>query len=137
MALKPVVVVGAGLAGLSAAALLRRRGVPVVLYEAGGRIAGVAQSFWGDGGVTYDFGAHFITNRLAEAVGVRDRCRPVKRYAETVWLDGRSYKYPFGLVSVPRMALDGLKAKLDVSSPEPANAAEWFRSSYGRALADE
>ncbi|MGI8470564.1 MAG: NAD(P)-binding protein, partial [Pyrinomonadaceae bacterium] len=58
---KPVVILGAGLAGLTAANFLRRAGVPVILYEAGNKIAGLAQSFDDADGFTYDFGAHFVT----------------------------------------------------------------------------
>ena len=42
---KPVAVIGAGIAGLTAAHYLRRNGVPVVLFEAGRQIAGMATSY--------------------------------------------------------------------------------------------
>ena len=67
---KPVVILGAGLAGLTAANFLRQNNIPVLLFEAGNKIAGLAQSFHDKDGFTYDFGAHFITNRLAKAVGI-------------------------------------------------------------------
>ncbi len=134
---KPVVILGAGLAGLTAASFLRQNGVPVRLYEAGNKIAGLSQSFHGDDGFTYDFGAHFITNRLATAVGIAEKCRTVRHYAETVWLGGKSYSYPFGLLRVPRMTTSGIASKLSFSKASPDSAAEWFRTNYGRALADE
>ena len=62
---KPVAIIGAGIAGLTAANFLRRRGVPITLYEAGPKIAGLAQSYSDKDGFSYDFGAHFVTNRLA------------------------------------------------------------------------
>lgn len=134
---KPVVILGAGLAGLTAANFLHQNNIPVLLFEAGNKIAGLAQSFHDEDGFTYDFGAHFITNRLAKAVGISDQCRTVRHYAETVWLRGKSYSYPFGLLRVPRMAAGGIVSQLNFSQGKPASAAEWFRSSYGRALADE
>ncbi len=136
---KPVVILGAGLAGLTAANRLRRQNVPVILYEAGNKIAGLAQSFHDDDGFTYDFGAHFVTNRLAETIGVREKCRTVRHYAETVWLGGKSYGHPFGLMRVPRMTADGISAKVNAfrKSERPASAAEWFRSNYGDSLANE
>jgi len=137
---KPVVILGAGLAGLTAANYLRRNNVPVVLFEAGKKIAGLAQSFHDDDGFTYDFGAHFVTNRLAAKLGIEDNCRVVKHYAETVWLGGKSYSHPFGLMRVPRMTVDGIAAKfaaLGRSATDHLSASDWFRASYGNSLANE
>ena len=136
---KPVVILGAGLAGLTAANYLKSKNIPVVLYEAGNKIAGLAQSFHDDEGFTYDFGAHFITNRLAKAVGIADKCRTIRHYAETVWLGGKSYSHPFGLMRVPRMTVSGIAAKIKslTGNNKTESAADWFRAAYGEALADE
>lgn len=135
---KPVVIIGAGLAGLTAANFLHRQGVPVILYEAGKQIAGLAQSFHDDDGFTYDFGAHFITNRLANAVGIEASCRDVPRYRETVWLGNKSYGYPFGLIRIPRFSASGFISRLKSSGDgKIESAADWFRAKYGKALADE
>ncbi len=134
---KPIAIVGAGLAGLTAAQFLHRKNVPFVLYEAGIKIAGLAASFKDAEGFSYDFGAHFITNRLAAAIGVSAECLTVKHYGEAVWLGGKIYNYPFGLMKIPRMTLSGIKSKLKGNGHAPKSAAEWFRRSYGAALADE
>lgn len=136
---KPVAIIGAGLAGLTAARYLRQHGVPVRLYEAGKKISGLAQSFHDEEGFTYDFGAHFITNRLAAAIGVGSECRDVRRYGETVILGGRSFSYPFGLMKVPRLTASGImtRAANMFKGDRPESAADWFRAKYGRALADE
>ena len=134
----PVVIIGGGIAGLTAANFLRRQNVPVRLFEAGKQLAGLAQSFHDTDGFTYDFGAHFLTNRLAAAVGIGANCRDVPRYGETVWLAGKNYGYPFGLLRVPRFAASGAATQLKsfVSKDDAVSAEEWFRAKYGRALAD-
>ena len=130
-------IVGAGLAGLVAARELRRRGVPVVVYEAGKAVAGLAQSFRDEEGFTHDFGAHFITNRLAAALGVGACCRDVHRYGEAVYLRGRAYQFPLGLLTSPRFVLSAAAGRLRRRNGPPQSAADWYRKAYGDRLADE
>jgi protoporphyrinogen/coproporphyrinogen III oxidase len=135
----PIAIIGGGPAGLTAAAFLRRHQVPFILYEAGPKIAGLATSFHDDDGYTYDFGAHFITNRLAAAVGIGAQCRDVHYYGESVLVGSKTYSYPFGLLQNPRYAASGLISKALPANPDRINssAAEWFRANYGKTLANE
>jgi oxygen-dependent protoporphyrinogen oxidase len=136
---KPIAIIGAGLAGLTAASLLERQGVDFLLFEAGKKIAGLASSFKDEEGFTHDFGAHFLTNRLAAAIGVSAECRTVKYYGETVRLKNKTYSYPFGLLKIPRMTASGVMSQIKgfTDSRAAESAAEWFQKKYGFALADE
>ncbi len=136
---KPIAIIGAGIAGLTAANYLRKHKEPFILFEASDKIAGLAASFTDAEGFSNDFGAHFITNRLAKAVGVNDECIMVKHYGEAILLRGKIYKYPFGLIAVPRMVLSLLKNKLKFGgvNKEAGSAKEWFTNRYGSAFSDE
>jgi protoporphyrinogen/coproporphyrinogen III oxidase len=131
----PVHVLGAGFAGLVAARELVDLGHDVVVLEAGGAPGGLARTHR-ESGLAFDTGAHFVTNRLATAIGVMDRCENATHYGEAVWLDGRSASYPFGLMRVPRFTLGAAQSRLRRRA-EPASATDAFRAEYGSALADE
>src|SRR5437667_10916457 len=108
--LPPVPSGAAGLAGLVAAREWRRPNILVSAFEAGKQVAGLAQSFRDDEGFTYDTGAHFITNLLAQEIGVAAQCRTVCYYGESVVRGARTYTYPFGLLRSPRYVLSALAA---------------------------
>jgi protoporphyrinogen/coproporphyrinogen III oxidase len=132
----PVAILGAGLAGLVAANYLLNHGIPVVVFESGEHVAGLATSFR-DGDFIYDFGAHFITNRLAREIGIESQCRVVRHYGETVLLKGKYYGYPFGLLRNVRFLGSALQEKLRKSNRKPKNVGERFIDMYGPALASE
>jgi protoporphyrinogen/coproporphyrinogen III oxidase len=132
---EPVAVLGAGLAGLVAANELQRRSIPFRVFEAGKQIAGLAKSFRDEAGFSYDFGAHFITNRLAAALGIGGRCRDVRFYSEAVWLGGRPLTYPWGLAGSPTLLFSVLRSKLAGTTRPPTTATEAFTAEYGRDFA--
>lgn len=133
----PVVIVGAGYAGLVAAQRLREAGLPVVIFEASKSAAGLAATFTDMEGFKYDFGTHLITNRLAETLGVGDKCRDVTYFGESVVRGGKSYSYPFGMAAVPRYALSAIKSRLTGPKPPFKDADTWARATVGDAMAED
>jgi len=132
-------VLGAGLAGLTVARALQRAGHSVVIFEAGPQIAGLARSFQDEDGFSYDFGAHFVTNRFAAALGLGARVHDVQRYGESARLGGQTWEYPLGFVREPRfLASAGLaRAQALFRREPPRSAADRFRQEFGRALTDD
>src|SRR5216110_3920059 len=56
---KTVAIIGGGITGLTAAFYLKRKGVPVTVYESSGRVGGVIQSLRKDGYIA-EFGPNTI-----------------------------------------------------------------------------
>jgi oxygen-dependent protoporphyrinogen oxidase len=119
--MKPVAIIGAGITGLTAAFYLKRKGVPVTVYEASGRVGGVIQSMQKDG-----FLAEFGPNTLLETspkIGqlVRDAGLQSRRLDPDPGAEARyvvRYRRPVEMPAKPlgffTTELFSLKAKLAV-----------------------
>ena len=119
--MKSVAIIGAGITGLTAAFYLKRQGVPVTVYEAGGRAGGVIQSIRKDGFLA-EFGPNTILEtspkiaQLVRDAGLEARklntdpkaeARYVVRYGRPIEMPGK----PLGFFTTP---LFTAKAKLAV-----------------------
>ena len=131
----PIVVVGGGLAGLTAAAIAARSGVPVSLLERSGDVGGRARSTRHEG-CLLNLGPHGLSvrgagTRILEAVGVdlsgrspqRHRTRFLVRGRLVHPLDRRSGGLGFGgLVSIQRLTSQARRG-----DPEGA-VGEWLQT---------
>ena len=116
-----VAIIGAGITGLTTAFYLKRKGVPVTVYEASGRVGGVIQSLRKDGYLA-EFGPNTLLEtspkiaQLVRDAGLQSRrldpdpkaeARYVVRYRRPVEMPGK----PIGFFTTD---LFSFKAKLAV-----------------------
>jgi oxygen-dependent protoporphyrinogen oxidase len=109
--MKPVAIIGAGITGLAAAFYLKRKGIPVTLFESSGRVGGVIQTLRRDGFVA-EFGPNTILETspkitaLVRDAGLESRrlnpapaakARYVVRYKRPIAMPGS----PLGFFSSP------------------------------------
>lgn len=102
--MKPVAIIGAGITGLTAAFYLKRKGIPVTVYEASSRVGGVIQSLCQDGYIA-EFGPNTILEtspKIAQLVldaGIESRRLDPNPKAEARYVV--RYKRPIAMPSSP------------------------------------
>lgn len=102
--MKSVAIIGAGITGLTAAFYLKRKGIPVTLYEASGRVGGVIQSVSQDGYIA-EFGPNTILetspkiSQLIRDAGLESRRLNTSPKAEARYVV--RYKKPIAMPSSP------------------------------------
>jgi protoporphyrinogen oxidase len=141
----PVLVAGAGPAGLTAALTLARAGRPVVLAERDDGVGGIARTVERNG-YRFDIGGHRFFTRVPEVQALWDELLGAdmltRRRRSRILFRGRYFDYPLtagsalaglGPVESGRILLSSLQARLHPIRPE-RTFADWVTNRFGRRL---
>jgi protoporphyrinogen oxidase len=142
---RPVVVIGAGPAGLTAAYDLTQRGVPTVVFDADDQVGGLAKTVVYNG-FRFDIGGHRFFTKVStvrdlwhELLGAELLQRP---RLSRIYYRGRFFDYPLkagnvlsnlGLVTSAAVAASYLRARLTPVRPE-VSFEDWIINRFGRRL---
>jgi protoporphyrinogen oxidase len=141
----PVAVLGGGPAGLTAAYRLVQRGVPVVVFEAGEEVGGLARTVVRDG-YRFDLGGHRFFTKSDEVEALwEDLLGPellVRPRLSRIYWRGRFIEYPLqpadvfakiGPLELARSLASYMRARL--RRPAEAETYEdWVSARFGRRL---
>jgi protoporphyrinogen oxidase len=141
----PVAVIGAGPAGLTAAASLTAAGVPVVVIERGDRVGGIARTE-SYRGYRFDIGGHRFLTKLPEIEALwrawlGDDLLDVPRLSR-IYYNGGFFDYPLrlpnvlgvlGVVESCRIGWSYLAAQLSPIAPEES-FEDWVTNRFGDRL---
>lgn len=145
--MNPVIIAGAGMAGLAAAVRLRAAGLPTLLVDRN-PLPGGKLNLVESGGYRFDTGPSLLTmpevfDELFEAVGLTFRDElPIVRlhpYCRYFFADGSMFETSDSMEAMSRMLLSHSPADVDGFFSFLAKAARWYRISaesviYGPAL---
>ncbi|CAN6249166.1 unnamed protein product [Urochloa humidicola] len=113
-----VAVIGAGVSGLAAAYMLRKRGVNVTVFEAADRAGGKIRTN-SEGGFLWDEGANTMTegelevSRLIDDLGLQDRQQyPNSQHKRYIVKDGAPALIPSDPISLMKSSVLSTKSKL-------------------------
>jgi protoporphyrinogen oxidase len=145
----PVVVIGAGPAGLTAAYELMKRGTPAIVLEQADKVGGISRTEVYNG-YRFDIGGHRFFTKVGEVKQIwheilGDEFIQVPRLSR-IYYQGKFYNYPLsllntftnlGLVQSALILLSYLKARLQVKlnpGHEAETFEEWVTERFGARL---
>ena len=151
--MKPVAIIGAGITGLTAAFYLKRKGIPVIVYEASGRVGGVIQTLRRDGYLA-EFGPNTILEtspkiaQLVRDAGLESRrlnpdpraeARYVVRYQRPIAMPGSPLGFFTTGLFTPRAKLAVLREPFVPARRDgkEESIAEFVQRRLGREFLDQ
>ena len=144
--MKPIAVLGTGMAGLGAGYILEQASVPFVCYDKNSYFGGHTRSFRYDGGFVFDEGGHIsftkhshVRDVLAENVCGKFEERSLR--IDNYW---RGYRIPHpvqcNLRGLPaEVVIKVIRDFVSVQGREPSieqSYAEWLHDTYGKFFAE-
>ncbi|MBD2036607.1 FAD-dependent oxidoreductase [Leptolyngbya sp. FACHB-321] len=140
------IVLGGGLAGLTAAQALLKKGCTVTLIEKGSQVGGLARTFEKEG-FRFDIGGHrFHSNNLTVVNWLKDLLKSdlltVPRTSH-IYLNGQFVDYPiqiakaistFSPLKAAHMAVSYLASKVTERQRPEVSFEDWVIKRYGKAL---
>lgn len=135
----PVVILGAGIAGISASYHLAQAGVQATAYEAASSAGGLLDNFSIDG-FRFDNAVHLSFTRSDYVRSLFDQTPYLAHHpAAWCWEAGRWLRHPVQNNLHPLPAderLQLLEGFLDRPELDPDNYGDWLRHQYGDAIVD-
>jgi phytoene dehydrogenase-like protein len=130
------IIIGAGYAGMSAAAMLAKAGKKVIVLEASDMIGGRAHSFKTGKGYVWEYGAHShrlahkgIANEVFKRLGEEIDFLPEAKYAKLIF-KGRLWDRPEGPVGFLKTPMLSFRARLALLALlikiKKADPADWY-----------
>lgn len=148
MAHHPVVIIGAGPAGLTAAYELVKQGIQPIVLEKSDKVGGIARTEVYKG-YRFDIGGHRFFTKVGEVQELwyevlGDEFIKVPRMSR-IFYQGKYFDYPLslfntlsnlGIIPSALILLSYLKAKVQakIRRPEPETFEEWVTHCFGRRL---
>ena len=141
--MKKIVILGAGMTGLSAAYFLQKHGVDFSVYEKEASLGGLCRSLKIDG-FTFDYAERFLRmpdeNFKKFILGLMGGNIFPKELSASIYFKGAHVRFPFqkNLFDLPKsLRSECLKSYIRAAKKKQdyKNFAQWTRASFGEAIA--